>query len=90
MQLGRRYLVTGHVQGVGFRWFVEAAASRENLHGWVRNLSDGSVELIAEGEREALERFERALWHGPSRARVEHVDITDVGPSGHGAGFTIR
>jgi acylphosphatase len=90
MLLGRRYLVTGRVQGVGFRFFVADTAARENLQGWVRNLPDGSVEAIAEGESDSLERFERALWQGPSHARVEHVDITDVGASGHYAGFTVR
>jgi acylphosphatase len=90
MLLGRRYLVTGRVQGVGFRYFVADTAARENLRGWVRNLPDGAVEAVAEGESDSLERFERALRHGPSRARVEHVDITDVGASGHHAGFTVR
>ena len=47
----RRYLISGRVQGVGFRFFAESAAMREGLHGWVRNLPDGRVEIAAEGER---------------------------------------
>lgn len=90
MRLARRYLVTGRVQGVGFRFFVSDVAAREGLHGWVRNLPGGLVEATAEGEADALERFERAISQGPRLARVDHVDITDVGATGHDGGFTIR
>jgi acylphosphatase len=90
MRLARRLLVTGRVQGVGFRFFTEAAARREGLHGWVRNLPDGRVEISAEGEVEALERFERSVRHGPPGARVEQVDVTDMGASGSDTGFSIR
>src|SRR4051794_12086895 len=65
MRLGRYYLVTGRVQGVGFRYFTRAEAMREGLHGWVRNAADGGVEITAEGDREALDRFERAVRRGP-------------------------
>jgi len=47
LRVARRFLISGRVQGVGFRWFTEAAASREGLHGWVRNLPDGRVETTA-------------------------------------------
>ena len=87
--MARRYLVTGRVQGVGFRYFAFDAAQREGLHGHVRNLDDGSVEAVAEGEAESLERFERALRQGPSRSRVEQVRVDDVAPSGLNSGFSI-
>jgi acylphosphatase len=90
MRLGRVYLISGRVQGVGFRWFVQEAASVEGLHGWVRNLPDGRVEIRAEGDAEALERFERRVRVGPRASRVEDVDVTDVGASGHDTGFTVR
>ena len=90
MRLARRYLVSGRVQGVGFRFFVEAAAMREGLHGWVRNLPDGRVEIAAEGDRDALERFERHVQHGPPGARVEDVEIEDQMPSGRSTGFAIK
>jgi acylphosphatase len=77
------------VQGVGFRYFAEAAASREGVHGWVRNLSDGRVEAAAEGEAEAVERFERSIRHGPRGARVDEVDVYDDLPAGH-LGFSVR
>ncbi len=90
MRLGRHYLVSGRVQGVGFRFFAFTAAAREGIHGWVRNTADGSVEVSAEGDVEALDRFERSLRHGPPGARVEHVDVTDVGAGGRDTGFEVR
>jgi acylphosphatase len=90
MLVARRFLISGRVQGVGFRYFTEAAASREGLHGWVRNLPDGRVEAWAEGDASAVERFERAVRHGPPGARVDRVDVDDEVPSGRGTGFDIR
>ena len=89
MRTARRYVVSGRVQGVGFRYFAEATAARENLHGWVRNLPDGRVEASAEGEADALERFERALRHGPPGARVEQLEIEHTLPGGRDTGFTV-
>jgi len=90
MRLGRHYVVTGRVQRVGFRAFAQAAAMRDGIHGWVRNTPEGAVEVAAEGEAEALERFERRLWQGPPAARVEHVDVTDMGAGGRSPGFEVR
>jgi len=87
--VARRYSISGRVHGVGFRYFTEAAARREGVHGWVRNLPDGRVEAEAEGDAEALERFERALRQGPPGARVEAVDVDHTVPHGHETGFTI-
>jgi len=78
------------VQGVGFRYFALDAARREGLHGYVRNNDDGSVEAVAEGEAEAMERFERAIRRGPSRSRVEHVLVDEMTPAITDAGFEIR
>ena len=82
MIVGRRYIVKGRVQRVGFRMFAEDVARREGLHGYVRNQHDGSVEVVAEGDAEAMMRFEMALRRGPSGARVDDVDTTDVIPTG--------
>lgn len=89
MRVARRFLITGRVQAVGFRYFALEAAEREGLHGWVRNLPDRSVEALAEGEAEAIERFERALRQGPRGARVDHVEVEDRMPSGRDAGFSV-
>jgi acylphosphatase len=90
MRRARRFVLSGRVQGVGFRYFALDAARREGLHGYVANRDDGSVEAVAEGDAESLERFERALRRGPSRSRVEHVMIDEVEPSMAGTGFEIR
>lgn len=93
MLVARRFVVKGHVQGVGFRFFAREAAEREGLSGSARNLFDGSVEVLAEGDREAVDRFESKIRRGPSRARVEHVTVEETSPSGHSGrpgAFTIR
>jgi len=70
----QRYVVSGMVQGVGFRWFVLREAHRLELRGWVTNLSDGSVEVVAEGADSRLEELEAVLQRGPSIARVQGVE----------------
>lgn len=90
MRVARRYLIGGRVQGVGFRFFTEAAARREGVHGWVRNLPDGRVEVSAEGESEALERFERNIRQGPPGARIAAVEVDDIAPNGRETGFGVR
>ena len=89
MRVARRFLISGRVQAVGFRWFAETVAAREGLHGWVRNLPDGRVEAQAEGDTEAVDRFERAMRQGPSSARVERVEVDHVEPSGRDTGFAV-
>ena len=90
MLAARRYIISGRVQGVGFRYFTEAAALREGLHGWVRNLPDGRVEALAEGDADALQRFERQVRHGPPAAQVEHVEVEETVPSGRASGLTAQ
>jgi len=85
----RRYVVRGRVQRVGFRLFVEDAARREGMRGYVRNQHDGSVEVIAEGDLDALLRFEQALRRGPAGARVDEVQTTEAPASGQFAGFSV-
>jgi acylphosphatase len=90
MRTARRFLISGRVQGVGFRFFTQDAARREGLHGFVRNNPDGTVEAVAEGEADSLERFERAIRRGPSRSRVEQVTIDETEPLLSSSGFEIR
>jgi acylphosphatase len=87
--IARRYVVGGRVQGVGFRHFTESAADRTGVSGWVRNLPDGRVEISAEGEADAIERFERQIRLGPAGARVDHVEVENAAP-GQLSGFTIK
>ena len=89
MRVARRYLISGRVQAVGFRYFAADVAAREGVDGWVRNLPDRRVEVAVEGDREAVDRFERAIRHGPPAARVDSVDVTENVPAG-AHGFRIR
>jgi acylphosphatase len=90
MRVARRYLVRGRVQGVGFRYFTQAAAVRAGLSGWVRNNPDGTVEIAAAGEVDALERLEQQIRHGPPGARVDQVAVSDDAVSVTDAHFAIR
>jgi len=74
----RHFLVSGRVQGVFYRAASESVARRLGLTGWVRNLPDGRVELVACGEETKLKELEQWLWQGPPRARVEQVAVQDV------------
>ena len=69
----RRYLVSGRVQGVGFRWFVEREAATLGVAGWVRNRDDGRVEVMATGTQDQLAALHRSLQAGPRAARVDAI-----------------
>lgn len=90
MRIARRYIISGRVQGVGFRYFTGLLAEREAVHGWVRNTPDGRVEIAVEGEDGSIDRFERGIRQGPAGARVDHVEVETTTPSGRNSGFVIR
>ena len=90
MRVARRLLISGRVQGVGFRWFTKDAAMRQGVAGWVQNLPDGRVEAWVEGEADAVTRVETALRLGPRGARVENVYAIDEQAGGAHEGFSIR
>lgn len=90
MRAARSYIVSGRVQGVGFRYFTQAAAVRAGVRGWVENLPDGRVAITAEGEAGALERFERDVHGGPAAARVDRVEAREATLDGRYTGFSIR
>lgn len=83
-------IVRGLVQGVSFRYYTRDFAKELGLVGWVRNLADGSVEVTAEGEENALEQLSDWLRRGPRLARVESVQLSFCEPSGEYAYFEIR
>ena len=85
----RRLVVHGHVQGVGFRWSVRRAAHSRGVAGRARNLADGSVEVVLEGEPEAVKSVERLVRVGPRGAQVERVETADERPEGL-SGFETR
>jgi acylphosphatase len=90
MTVARRFVLSGRVQGVGFRWFTVERAEFEGITGWVSNRPDGRVEVLAEGEAEAVERFERAIRQGPRRARVDEVETEILAPTGRHPGFSAH
>lgn len=78
----RRAVVSGRVQGVGFRFFAERAARELGVRGWVRNLPDGSVETVAEGEEDAVSLYLARLKTGPRASRVDAVAVDELAPQG--------
>ena len=88
--IARRFVVSGDVQGVGFRWFVQEAATRAGATGWVRNLPDGRVEALVEGNADVVARVEAAVRSGPRAARVDRVSIDEEQPEGRFTTFSIR
>ena len=90
MRIARRFVISGRVQGVGFRWFTKDTALREGVAGWVRNLPDGRVEALIEGDEEAVTRVERALRNGPPGARVHTVNVITEEASGGYRSFSIE
>ena len=90
MIVAKRFLVSGRVQGVGFRYFVQDHAAAEGVHGWARNLPDGRVEVWLEGDDESVLRVERAIRRGPSHAHIDNVVVEAAAPSGRATGFSIK
>ena len=82
--------VTGHVQGVGFRYFVLREAMALGLDGWVANTRDGAVRCVAEGTRDGLERLLERLNEGPAAAAVDHVSAAWMPATGTLGRFTVR
>jgi acylphosphatase len=89
MDVARRFVISGRVQGVGFRYFTQETARREGVTGWVRNLPDGGVEALVEGEAQAVTRVERALRTGPRGARVDRVYVDDEPATGSYSTFSV-
>jgi acylphosphatase len=71
-------IVSGRVQGVGFRWFTEREAVKRNIRGYVRNLEDGRVAILAQGDLSALEEFCECIRRGPSASRVDRVETRTI------------
>jgi acylphosphatase len=77
-KVARKYKISGRVQGVGFRYFAERAAHAMGLSGYVKNCSDGTVEVYAIGDSSALEVFRHRLAEGPRSAWVEAVEESEM------------
>jgi acylphosphatase len=77
-RVAKRFLITGRVQGVGYRYFADRWATELGISGYVKNLWDGNVEVYAIGDAVALEALKRHLAEGPRSARVAAVDESDA------------
>jgi acylphosphatase len=90
MKVAWKFLISGGVQGVGYRFFAQRAAARHQVLGYVRNLPDGRVEALAEGLAESVEAFKHDLATGPAFAVVENIEEINVEPTGHYSLFRIE
>ncbi|MEJ7575495.1 MAG: acylphosphatase [Pyrinomonadaceae bacterium] len=78
MKVARKFLISGEVQGVGYRFFAQRAAARHQVLGYVRNLPDGRVEAWAEGTPASVEAFRNDLATGPLLSVVEKIEELNV------------
>lgn len=90
MKIARKFVIRGIVQGVGFRFFTQRSAARHQVWGYVRNLKDGSVESLAEGDPNSVEDFKNDLLTGPVYAKVEEIEETVLEPSNLYSSFRIE
>ena len=90
MKTARKFLISGEVQRVGYRFFAQRAAARHQVVGYVRNLPDGRVEALAEGTLENVEAFKHDLATGPTFAQVENVEEINIEPTGLYSHFRIE
>lgn len=88
--IARRVRVFGRVQGVFFRAFTRDAAESAGVRGLVRNLPDGSVEAVLEGEESAVRRVIERMREGPPASRVDRVEVEEAAPAGRRGAFTIE
>ena len=88
--IARRFLISGDVQGVGYRFFAQRASARHQVTGYVKNLDDGRVEVLAEGPLASVEEFKHDLAAGPRFGFVEHIEEINVDPIGSYTSFRIE
>ncbi len=90
MIVARKFLISGMVQGVGYRFFTQRAAAKHQVRGYVKNLPDGRVEVLAEGPPERVEAFKHDLAAGPVYAEVDKLEEIVLDPSGLYPAFRIE
>ena len=89
-KMQRYILISGKVQGVGFRYFTRQNAMRLGVHGYAKNLPNGKVEVVAEGDKGTLDAFVKILWKGPPASRVEDVKVEARPHSGEYTSFGVK
>lgn len=90
MVIARKYFISGEVQGVGYRFFAQRSSAAHQVRGYVRNLKDGRVEVLAEGNPTAVEAFRHDLAAGPTHSRVGTIEELVVEPTGLYSNFRIE
>ncbi|HTK38543.1 MAG TPA: acylphosphatase [Pyrinomonadaceae bacterium] len=90
MIIARKFVISGVVQGVGYRFFVQRSAARHQVRGYVKNLEDGRVEALAEGQEKSVEEFKHDLTAGPTYSKVDQLEETVLEPSGAYPAFRIE
>jgi acylphosphatase len=90
MLIARKFLLSGLVQGVGFRFFTQRVAARYQVRGYVRNLEDGRVEAWAQGPEKSVEAFKHDITAGPQYSRVEEIEEIVLEPSTEYSTFRIE
>jgi acylphosphatase len=83
-------IVSGKVQGVGFRYFSQMKAVQYGITGWAKNLADGSVEIVASGSKDQLDPFIEDLRVGNPFSKINHIEITESGITEDYHSFTIK
>ncbi len=88
--VARKFLISGEVQGVGYRYFAQRSSARHQVRGYVKNLEDGRVEVLAEGNANSVESFRHDLAAGPTHSRVGPIEELVLDPSGSYSTFRIE
>lgn len=89
-RVGRKFFIRGDVQGVGYRFFAQRAAARHQVVGYVKNLDDGRVEVLAEGPAPQVEAFKHELLTGPRFSSVDHIEEINLDAAGSYSSFRIE
>jgi len=90
MVIARKFLLSGLVQGVGFRFFTQRVAARYQVRGYVRNLADGRVEAWAQGPEKSVEAFKHDITAGPQYSRVDEIEEIVLDPNREYSSFRIE
>jgi acylphosphatase len=88
--IAKKFLISGMVQGVSFRYYTQREANRLGLSGYVKNLRDGRVEAFAQGESKLIDQFYLKILQGPPASKVDNIVIIDELPESSLAVFQIR
>lgn len=88
--IARKYFISGEVQGVGYRFFAQRAAAKHQIRGYIKNLTDGRVEALIEGNETAVNAFRLDLAAGPAYSKVGEIEELVLEPSGIYSTFRIE